>query len=364
MSIAVSCACGKIIQAGTEHIGKRIRCPACRAILEVRAPVVATPAEGGALQRKQVISCPGCKKEWPKDTVICVECGYNIKTGEQLKTKSTRHSRRSGVDKPAPTRRAAEQSMDRGVELSKENGDELWQFTNGKQDENGDWRVFHIHVLTRRTVLSRTFNKEAAADDAWEQVRDAESRKEYQEALGKGAVAVDLSSITRVELGEATMDDFAVFVSYEDDAGKARRLEMIVPRQQRLFKQLHQRLDPDARIRSGQTGLIQRMIKPLVFMVAVFFVGAAFTSCAVLVRLAGEPQPQPGQTVQIRYRTIEGIRAVGPVWTAVAFVLVLLAMTVWMVVRLLHRPRTRFFEPREREEATMEAISQERQEGG
>jgi hypothetical protein len=107
MSIPVKCSCGKTIQAQPEHAGKRIRCPDCKAIVSVPAPEVpvevaevAEVAEQGYDVAK-VRKCPGCRREWPANTVICVECGYNFETGKQLKTTFKVRDHYTDVGSPA-----------------------------------------------------------------------------------------------------------------------------------------------------------------------------------------------------------------------------------------------------------------------
>jgi hypothetical protein len=82
MAIEVQCPCGKRLQADDEQAGRKVRCPACNTVVDVPAP--AEPA-GYAVER--VRKCPGCKREWPTDTVVCVECGYNFETGRKMRTK-------------------------------------------------------------------------------------------------------------------------------------------------------------------------------------------------------------------------------------------------------------------------------------
>lgn len=100
MSFLVKCGCGQSLQTLPEHRGKRVRCPKCRATLQVPPPVPPpVPAEeylepileeedeGGVFQFEKVCQCPKCKHEWPEHTVLCINCGYHFKTGKQLKTE-------------------------------------------------------------------------------------------------------------------------------------------------------------------------------------------------------------------------------------------------------------------------------------
>jgi hypothetical protein len=140
MSITLDCqGCGKRIRTKDEHAGKKVKCPACAAVCLVpTAPagpaaeevaVRPAPAEGGtygladdpaaeaprpakasgARRRPPVPQpapppkkgaapaaegdCPKCGSALAEDAVICIECGFNRKTGKQLKTVSKRLER-------------------------------------------------------------------------------------------------------------------------------------------------------------------------------------------------------------------------------------------------------------------------------
>jgi hypothetical protein len=36
---------------------------------------------------KNAVRCPECQSDWPTGTEVCIECGYNFRTGKKLKTK-------------------------------------------------------------------------------------------------------------------------------------------------------------------------------------------------------------------------------------------------------------------------------------
>lgn len=91
MPIVVRCTCGKALSVKDELAGKRVRCPACKAVLEV------PPAERAAPAR----ACPGCGKALPPNAVICVECGYDTRTGKRLRGVA-----RPSDATPIPSRRS------------------------------------------------------------------------------------------------------------------------------------------------------------------------------------------------------------------------------------------------------------------
>jgi len=92
MPIPVRCSCGKTLAVKEEHAGKKVRCPACRAVLEVPAPPA---AQGGR-------ACPGCGGELAGGAVVCVNCGYDTRTGRKLQAAVP--SRQRGAERLTPPR--------------------------------------------------------------------------------------------------------------------------------------------------------------------------------------------------------------------------------------------------------------------
>ena len=83
MAIRVKCSCGKQVQAANEQAGRKVRCPSCQAL--VRLPGEREEPAGYGVE--QVRKCPGCKREWPPDAVVCIDCGYNFETGRKMRTQ-------------------------------------------------------------------------------------------------------------------------------------------------------------------------------------------------------------------------------------------------------------------------------------
>src|SRR5207245_1675133 len=83
MTIQVKCSCGKRLQVSDDEAGRKVRCPSCKDL--VRVPGEAEEPAGFGVE--QVRKCPNCKREWPLDAVVCIECGYNFETGRKMRTK-------------------------------------------------------------------------------------------------------------------------------------------------------------------------------------------------------------------------------------------------------------------------------------
>ena len=73
MAIQVECPyCGKETKVRDELDGKRIKCPGCK------KPIVVGQDDGGT-------PCPECDAVIPKGGVLCLTCGYNMRTGQKVK---------------------------------------------------------------------------------------------------------------------------------------------------------------------------------------------------------------------------------------------------------------------------------------
>jgi hypothetical protein len=82
MAIQVQCSCGRQVRAADEQAGRKVRCPSCRAL--VRLP--GEPAESAGHGVERVRQCPGCRRQWPLDAVVCIDCGHHFETGRRLRT--------------------------------------------------------------------------------------------------------------------------------------------------------------------------------------------------------------------------------------------------------------------------------------
>ena len=93
--IRVACDCGREFRAKAELAGKQVKCPACsrplaipctQAVVSLQSQAarasVTLPAspEGGA-------ACPHCQAALPMNAVLCISCGYDLRTQQQTVTE-------------------------------------------------------------------------------------------------------------------------------------------------------------------------------------------------------------------------------------------------------------------------------------
>ncbi len=67
------CACE--FEAEDSELGKLVECPSCRNFLHA------------VIEGRKI--CPGCKRPVKDGASICIDCGYNLATGDRLSTEYT-----------------------------------------------------------------------------------------------------------------------------------------------------------------------------------------------------------------------------------------------------------------------------------
>jgi len=82
MPITVTCNCGKRFRVRNEHAGKRGRCPSCGAAVTIPAPGAEAPPSDGR-------TCPKCARPLAPEAVLCVNCGYDLRAGKRLSTRTS-----------------------------------------------------------------------------------------------------------------------------------------------------------------------------------------------------------------------------------------------------------------------------------
>ncbi len=103
MAIPTKCKCGFSFSAKPGLAGKQVKCPRCQGVIKVptTAAVGAATAGGGGPVNKKLLDllddagvkatpkgpiCAACGAEMDPAAVICIECGYNVATGQYLET--------------------------------------------------------------------------------------------------------------------------------------------------------------------------------------------------------------------------------------------------------------------------------------
>ena len=123
MSIKARCTgCGAGFQAKDSLAGKRVKCPKCSQPITIGQPTASKGrSEKSAAKQASVAAsaghnplldlldevdvkpavrgpvCPNCSNSMSQMAVVCVQCGYNIETGKQLKTDVYQDDEETGV---------------------------------------------------------------------------------------------------------------------------------------------------------------------------------------------------------------------------------------------------------------------------
>ena len=87
MLLSVKCSCGKGLKVKEEAAGKKVKCPACGHLTLVPLPNGDEQERALTLQQSEHGECPSCQAELAANAILCIECGFNLKTGKKVKTK-------------------------------------------------------------------------------------------------------------------------------------------------------------------------------------------------------------------------------------------------------------------------------------
>lgn len=109
MPIRVKCLCQQQFDAPDNLAGKTVKCPKCASPITIPRPAAVAKAapvapnamaslldEAGVKQRS-TSGCPMCGTPFPPEAVLCVECGYNFRTGRKMETKFVATSAMDGM---------------------------------------------------------------------------------------------------------------------------------------------------------------------------------------------------------------------------------------------------------------------------
>jgi uncharacterized protein YbaR (Trm112 family) len=126
--IPVKCGCGASFAAPANLAGKRVACPTCKQPVAIPAAKKQTPAAAAAPSSRQRETgpevgggindlldelgvegkkigeeyCPECSAPFPPEALICVQCGYNRKSGRKLSTVKVKQPPTKTIDLSAP----------------------------------------------------------------------------------------------------------------------------------------------------------------------------------------------------------------------------------------------------------------------
>ena len=100
--------CGRRLRAQPEHRGNSARCPGCNTTCTVPPEEQPQPSDVETLDEVPD-HCPSCNASLAPDAVLCIECGFNLRTGRTFKTRIKRFDKKwlAGPPLAARLRRVA-----------------------------------------------------------------------------------------------------------------------------------------------------------------------------------------------------------------------------------------------------------------
>ena len=142
-------ACKKSFIAKTELAGRKIKCPGCGAVLTL--PPVKPPSK----------ACPHCGAELAPDAMICVQCGFDSRTGQTAAAAAT------GEENDAPKKKKS------ATRVLQSSFDIAWRLR---------WAI--VLVLLGGAVLGfRVYSKRAKDHRAFKAAYEKNSLASYQEYI-------------------------------------------------------------------------------------------------------------------------------------------------------------------------------------
>jgi hypothetical protein len=108
--VVLHCRCGRKSAAPAHLAGTSVKCPGCGKPIRVPMGRPASPSttvkakaqpapppktaglmslldEVGATAAREGQNCPNCRSLIPSEAILCVQCGYHLESGKQLRTK-------------------------------------------------------------------------------------------------------------------------------------------------------------------------------------------------------------------------------------------------------------------------------------
>ena len=130
MPIPAECpGCHKRFKANDKLVGKKVKCPQCGGVIEIRSPTpVPVPApslaglvEGAATTtapgEKPRKTCPACGSALAGAAVLCIDCGFDLRTGQKVEVGPSSAAAPVDDEEKAPRRRK-KRRRERSGELS------------------------------------------------------------------------------------------------------------------------------------------------------------------------------------------------------------------------------------------------------
>ena len=131
MPIKVKCgSCSAQFKAKDELAGRRIKCPKCQNPVVISAPPAAAPKapkraaanplldildEEDVRSRASGPICDNCGSEVTRGTVICIDCGFNLETGDRLETEASEEiENNAGMSGTEQMMRKAQRELEEG----------------------------------------------------------------------------------------------------------------------------------------------------------------------------------------------------------------------------------------------------------
>ena len=85
MSDTLECPCGRRLRLTRNRAARRVRCPTCQTVLDVPAELRDEADAAETVAVVEELKCPGCRKRWPTDTAVCIECGHDFRSGRKVR---------------------------------------------------------------------------------------------------------------------------------------------------------------------------------------------------------------------------------------------------------------------------------------
>ena len=165
MPIPVTCSCGHAVNAPSQYAGKRVKCPSCGNPLDI--PAVEAGLHG--LMDEAGISehpkCPSCNADLKSpDAVICIECGYNLESGKQVKGIKKKQEGHAGVVDELLAK--AEEALE----------DTAVKAEGGYGNKQQEWMLMAIMLAVAAGIIAGAVMFFNYMEDKYEEEKETQSR--------------------------------------------------------------------------------------------------------------------------------------------------------------------------------------------